>query len=535
MTRDLQGISLGLFLVLILSHGCANKADVQQVKPIQTKEEIEPEELDKIIEAEEAVNDESEDDDSAPIEEDIEENDSNDQEPAATQAQINEGSDDDEGAVHLASHPLVKKWINFFTGKGRERFKRYMARGLVYRDRIEKILVDNGVPKDLYYLALVESGFVNRARSRAGAVGLWQFIRGTGRRYGLRINSSIDERQDPIRATVSASLYLRDLRNVFNHWYLAMGAYNAGEMRIMRAIMKANTRDFWQLVAEKRLPRETMNYVPKIIAAKIIGENLTKYGFADIDPARAPLSRSWESMLVPAGVALRSIAKESGVSISDLKNNNPHLRSGRVPRGRKSYRIWVSRHQKGKIAAKIESLAKLTQIEQRRQPVKKLIKSTKRVNKSGVHRVRRGDTLGKIARKYKVSSWQLKKTNRLRSNRIYVGQRLRIPNGGMTVAKKVKVRRGDTLAIIARRHGVSLSSLKQVNGIRGSRIYRGQLLKIPAKAVKNFRKYRVRRGDNLHEIARRFGISVASLKRLNRLTKNTIYTGQLLKVGYHKG
>ena len=156
--------------------------------------------------------------------------------------------------IPLEINDKVEKWINYFTKKDRDRFQRFLNRGEKYRKMIQAVLADQGIPTDLYYLAMIESGFSVKARSHASAVGVWQFIRATGRRYGLKIDYYVDERQDPMRSTIAASLYLKDLHLVFNSWYLAMASYNAGESRIMGSIMKQSSRDFWQLVRKNALP-----------------------------------------------------------------------------------------------------------------------------------------------------------------------------------------------------------------------------------------------------------------------------------------
>ena len=183
------------------------------------------------------------------------------------------------GKLPLEINQEVERWIDFFTVKDRERFQRFLERGEKYKPQIMAALREQGVPPEIYYQAMIESGFATSATSRAKAVGIWQFMRETGRRYGLRVDSYVDERRDPLRSTVAAALYMKDLYNVFHSWYLAVAAYNAGEGRIMNTIMRSKTRDFWEMARRKVLPNETMNYIPKFIAATMIGTDPQKYGF----------------------------------------------------------------------------------------------------------------------------------------------------------------------------------------------------------------------------------------------------------------
>lgn len=360
----------------------------------------------------------------------------------------------------------VEKWIHFFTVKRPDLMQRYLERGERYKPMIVSLLRDHGVPTELYYLALIESGFTKTARSHAGAVGIWQFIRGTGRRYGLRIDHYVDERIDLHRSTIAATIYLNDLHNIFDSWYLAMAAYNAGEMRIMRAIMNGKTRDFWELARQRKLPRETMNYIPKFLAAVIIGSQPEKYGFR-LNPQ--PAMQSIAPINVAAPVKLSDIANASGVSYGTLRELNPHLLKKMTPPGMKQYQIWVPEDEKHAVTAISNDLSKYL-VNVRSTPE---YRGTRRY-----HRVRRGETLSSISRKYGMTIRELKKLNRLRSNRIYAGTRIRIAGSSQAQATK----------------------------------------------------YRVRRGDNLYAIAKRFGMTVRELKRLNRLSRNTIYAGQVLRV-----
>lgn len=376
-----------------------------------------------------------------------------------------------EAGIPLEVNAEVERWIDVFTGRHHDLFQRYLNRGERYKKMIITTLRDQGVPTELYYLAMIESGFSPSAYSHAKALGIWQFIEGTGTRYGLRVDRYADERKDPIRATISASMYLNDLNNVFDSWYLAMAAYNAGELRILRAIMKAKTRNFWDLARGKYLPAETMNYIPKFLAALTIGSDPEKYGFT-IAPLDVP---ELVSVKVPTPIKLSQVAKMAGLDLKELKKNNFHLKKGMTPPGGKEYRIWVPEDKKSKLLAIKTDLSKH----------KLNIKSKRKRIARRYHRVRRGETLASISRRYGMNIRQLKSLNRMRSNRIYAGSRLVIRGKGKTVAKakttKYRVRRGDNLAAIARKFRTSIRKIKKINKIRGSRIYAGQILKVKSK------------------------------------------------------
>jgi membrane-bound lytic murein transglycosylase D len=189
-------------------------------------------------------------------------------------------------AIPAEMNPSVQKWIHYFSQKDAPRFQRFLDQGHTYRDTVEALLEKNQLPRQLYYLAMIESGYSNHATSSAKAAGVWQFIPATARRYGLQINSQIDERRNPIRSTEAAILYLKDLYNVFGSWHLALAAYNAGEYRIMGAVIRGKSRDFWTLVKNRVLPLETANYIPKFLAAIKIGGNPDQYGF--LNPSTKP-------------------------------------------------------------------------------------------------------------------------------------------------------------------------------------------------------------------------------------------------------
>lgn len=232
----------------------------------------------------------------------------------------------------------VKTWIHYFQTRGRTSFKKWLERSARYAPYIQDQLEDNELPQDLLYVAMIESGFTPRAKSAAGAVGIWQFIAPTARRYGLKVNWWIDERRNFTKATAAAIRYKKDLYKMFGSWYLVSASYNTGENRILRLIKKHQTNDFWELAEMKTLPDETINYVPKIIAATLIAKSPALYGFTNLS---FNLPFKFEETDVPGGTDLNNLAQYIGVQERYLKDLNPDLVRGFIPREVKKHRIKI--------------------------------------------------------------------------------------------------------------------------------------------------------------------------------------------------
>jgi membrane-bound lytic murein transglycosylase D len=222
----------------------------------------------------------------------------------------------------------VAMWVKFFTGKGRGHFLNYTQRAGRYAPVLSKIMADNGLPRDLIYLAMAESGFTNSARSWAKAVGPWQFMPYTGRKFGLNIDWYVDERRDPLKASIAAANYLKTLHNLFGSWELATAGYNAGEGKIGRAVKMYKTKDFWQLTKGRYLRPETKNYVPKIMALAIIGKNLDVFGFNKIafEPAL-----DYEEIMVKGNADLYEVAEALELDFEEVKRYNPEIVRWQTP------------------------------------------------------------------------------------------------------------------------------------------------------------------------------------------------------------
>lgn len=337
---------------------------------------------------------------------------------------------------------------------------------------MESVLEENDIPAELFYLAMIESGYRTEALSHAKARGVWQFIPGTAERYGLRVDQHVDERQDPIRSTEAAAKYLRDLYNVFGSWHLAMAAYNAGEIRVLRAVFKGKSRDFWKLAGAKALPKETAEYVPKFLAVVLIGQDPEKYGFRD--PSAERVFPAVEAVEVPGLLPLAEIARASGIPEETLRAVNPHLKK-RVPPG-KTYELWVPMHQVSSLSRARTALASaaLTQARQ--------LASAGRPSLSAVHQVRSGESLGLIARRYKLSIGHLKRMNGLKSDRILAGFKLRIKPRSYQPSQTVRyiVKRGDNLTFIANKFKTTVKRVRALNKLRKNTIVVGQVLRLDA-------------------------------------------------------
>ena len=337
--------------------------------------------------------------------------------------------DDEDGEIKPETKPTKKRipfefnqkvadWIQYFSQKDRERFQRFLDRGEPYREVIENILEENQVPVDLYYLGMIESGFATHAKSRVKAMGVWQFMPSTGKLYGLAQDHYVDQRLDPIRATEAAAKMLRDLYRDFHSWYLAMAAYNAGPGRIRGAIRRAGTNDFWELVERKKLPRETMEYVPKFLAARYIGENPDLFAFYINEEKKYP---NVELVKVPSPIRFDSIEKTCGMPSGTLEFVNPQYLQSHTHPAHRLDEIWVPENYQKSVEAKSEELAALT------IRVKAVKEKVARVSdRVPIYQVRRGETLKSIARRRGLSVSYLKRVNGLHSERIVPGQRLKL-------------------------------------------------------------------------------------------------------------
>ena len=378
-----------------------------------------------------------------------------------------------EWDISNLDHYRVDHWIRHFTGPKRDDFRRFLERSGRYGPMIQQALAERDMPQDLIYLAMIESGMNPEAYSHAHAAGLWQFIAETGSRYGLTVNRVVDERYDPVLATTAGLDYLTYLYNRFDSWYLAAAGYNTGENRvgrIMREVTgseKGTDADFYRIW--NRLPRETRDYVPLMIAAARIAKEPAKYGFENIqlDP---PLQ--YDEVDAEPGTYLAAVARAAGVDIGEVRRLNPHLRNQRVP---------TNRNYPVRIPAGTHEVFAANWAEARTQQVQLAAAQPATAAAFHTHRIRRGESLSVIGQRYGVSVAALRQANGLRSNRIIAGQTIRVPTtgAGTQVAMNHQVRRGENLTVIARRHGVTVTDLRQANGIRGDRIRAGQTLRIP--------------------------------------------------------
>lgn len=384
----------------------------------------------------------------------------------------------------------VQKWVNYFQGRGREHMEKYLLRSTRYEALMKKVLRDNKLPEDLFYIALIESGFSSQAFSHASAVGYWQFIRGTGKRYKLKINKWQDDRRDPVMSTQAAADYFKDLYSHFGSWYLSMAAYNVGEGRVDRSIKKYKTRNFWELARiKKALPRETDEYVPKFIAAKMIAKSPDKYGFEGLDYL-PPIE--FDHITSDKPVNLRVMADKMNINYEDFKALNPKFKGEVAPLEEDKslgLRIPPGTYEIAQVAVK-DSVA---------DPNVFIADQDEFQN----YKVRRGDTFATIARKYRTTVAFLRDINDYpRKKKLKVGGRILVPDRTPLVEKRPElvakskkskgsekgekkfhiVKSGENLAIIARKYDVSLASLKKVNKLKSkSKLKLGTKLVLPDK------------------------------------------------------
>jgi membrane-bound lytic murein transglycosylase D len=428
----------------------------------------------------------------------------------------------------MVDNQYVRREIQSFTTKERQQFIDGYRRSGLYRPMILAKLEEAGLPSQLSWLPMVESWFKVRAYSRAAAVGMWQFISSTGLRYGMSRDAWVDERFHPEKSTDAAIGYLTDLHGMFGDWPKALAAYNCGEARVARLQRRSQTEylDFWDLY--EMLPRETRRYVPRLFAAIAIIENPEKYGMTLPEPDR-PVDTG--TITVERAVKLESLDSLLGVPKGTLAALNPELRYKGTPK--RAYQLSVPSGKEQTLVAGLDSIPEW------KPPQTQYV----------VHRVRRGQTLSVIARRYGSSVRAIMRTNNLRSaNRIREGQRLRIPVRGSGAVRRTSrsavngihtVRRGETLGGIARAYGTTVSQLKKDNGLSSNLIHPGQGLRVgPASSgpstasnASGGKTYTVRRGDTPGGIADKHGVGLSALLRANGLgRRSTIYPGQELVI-----
>jgi membrane-bound lytic murein transglycosylase D len=441
-------------------------------------------------------------------------------------------------------------WVEYFTNKSRDRFQRFINNGEEYRHHIEQVFQQYGLPKELYFVGLIESGYYLGARSHASAVGPWQFIRATGKRYGMKITNELDERQDLFKATHAAARYFKDLHNMFSSWELALAAYNAGENGMLRRIIKYGTRDFYELSRRKKLHSETINYVPKVLAAMHVLKNAKAYGF-DIPKKDVRLFDLTELTPVKKNVPLYSIAGKLGVDLKLLKKLNPELRRSYTPR--QFAGTYMLRVPKAKYSYTLKELVPVADSANINVPKLSKPESRKELNRRTAaaevslpkfHRVKKGETLIMISRKYLITPIKLASVNNFRSwkTKVTVGQKIFLEANEEQVistrlaAPKVKLTNkpiiyevvsGDNLHEIARLFNSKVSRIKTVNKLKRGKIMVGQKIVLP-DTLKGI--YTVKRGDHLTKVAKSFNLPISTLMKINSMKRRKISVGQKLIV-----
>lgn len=407
--------------------------------------------------------------------------------------------------MELAFNPVVRDYIEMYAGRRRNQVSYMLGEGKYYFPLFEEALDKEGIPLELKYLPVIESALNPIARSRVGATGLWQFMAGTGKMYDLEINSLVDERRDPHKSTQAAARYLKDLYGIYGDWNLVIAAYNCGPGNVNKAIRRSGGQtDYWAIYPY--LPKETRGYVPAFIAATYI---MNYHDEHNICPAECKNPASIDSLMIDKTIHFQQIADNLNVSVEDLRQFNPQFKSDIIPGDYKGYSLNLPIDKLSLFLDKRSDIYtyKADQyLTHRKIAGVDVVGGNRAATNAVTYRVKRGDTLARLASRYGVTSNQIKQWNGLSSNKLSVGRRLKIYKAeeekqedvqlasnqdttvisvsGLTKTVAVpktttayyKIRKGDTWAAIAKKNGITVSELKGLN--KTSRLIAGKQLKI---------------------------------------------------------
>ncbi len=450
----------------------------------------------------------------------------------------------------LTYNKEVKTFINLYAVKKKDLTAKMLGLAEIYFPMFEEILDKYDMPLEIKYLAIVESALNPAAGSRAGAKGLWQFMYGTGKVYGLKVSSMVDDRYDPYKSTVAACEHLTDLYDIYQDWSLALAAYNSGAGNVNRAVRRAGgTKNYWAVWPF--LPRETRGYVPAFIAVNYVMNYAAEHNIYPMKPNM--FFYDIDTVTIHDVLAFDQLNEMLGIPIDELKYLNPQFKLGIIPAtGGTTYTIRIPRQYVADFLNNEEALyAYKTRKGIERD---KLLAEVKKAKDRNIHIVRSGENLGLIARKYHVYVNQIKSWNNLRSSTIYPGQRLVIYGAGSShyyaksktpvIRSSEKsthtVKNGENLGLIAKKYKCTVTDLKEWNNLRNSKIYPKQKLIVykPAEKTPSTVKdgkyvyHIIRKGDTLWDIAKEYdGVTVEQIKRLNNI-KNTrkLKPGQKIKI-----
>lgn len=409
--------------------------------------------------------------------------------------------------MELVFNPVVRDYIEMYAGRRRDQVSYMLGQGKYYFPLFEEALDKEGLPLELKYLPVIESALNPIARSRVGATGLWQFMAPTGKMYDLEINSLVDERRDPLKSTDAAARYLKDLYGIYGDWNLVIAAYNCGPGNVNKAIRRSGGQtDYWAIYPY--LPRETRGYVPAFIAATYI---MNYYDEHNICPAECKNPASIDSLMIDKNVHFQQIADNLNVSVDDLRQFNPQFKSDIIPGDYKHYSLNLPIDKLSLFLDKKDDIYtyKADQyLTHRKVAGVDAVGGNRAAGNAITYRVKRGDTLARLADLYGVTSSQIKQWNNLASNKLTVGRRLKI----------YKPEEPSSEELLASNNTSSDTTVVSVSGLT-------RTVSVPKETTTY---YKIRKGDTWAGIAKKNGVSVTELKGWNR--SNKLIAGKQLKI-----